>query len=178
MLAGMTDPAARQDLDTALDQLRPLLATVTAADLGHPVPCAGWTVADVVDHVVHGLGNFATTVSGGDADWSRPPAAVAADPLPAYDEAAAGLRAAWEHPAEHANADWQCAELAVHTWDLCRGLGRDPADLDPRVAERGLGFMRASLREEMRGNAFGPEQPAPDGADAYARIAAFAGRTV
>jgi hypothetical protein len=31
---------------------------------------------------------------------------------------------------------------------------------------------------DMRGDAFAPEQPAPAGADAYQRIAAFAGRSV
>jgi uncharacterized protein (TIGR03086 family) len=169
---------SRQALDTALDQFRTLLTGVGAADLDRPVPCEGWQVHDVVDHVVHGLGNFAVMVRGGDVDWSRPPAPVAADPLPAFDAAAAGLRAAWEHPAEGVSPDMQCAELAVHTWDLSRGLGRDTAGLDPVVAERGLALMQASLKDEMRGDAFGPEQPAPEGADAYTRIAAFAGREV
>jgi hypothetical protein len=34
------------------------------------------------------------------------------------------------------------------------------------------------MTEEMRGEAFGPEQPAPTDADAYERIAAFPGRSV
>ncbi len=46
------------------------------------------------------------------------------------------------------------------------------------MAERGLAFMQANLTPEMRGPAFGPEQPAPPDADAYTRIAAFAGRAV
>jgi hypothetical protein len=74
--------------------------------------------------------------------------------------------------------DWQCAELAVHTWDLATAIGRPTADLDAEVAERGLAFMRAGLTDDNRGTAFGPEQPAPEGADAYQRIAAFAGRSV
>ena len=45
------------------------------------------------------------------------------------------------------------------------------------MAEQGLGFMRANLKAEMRGEAFGPEQPAPADGDAYDAIAAFAGRT-
>ena len=81
-------------------------------------------------------------------------------------------------PAPPLPVDWQCAELAVHTWDLATALGRSSGDLDAEVAERGLAFMRASLTEDNRGPAFGPERPAPDGADAYQRIAAFAGRSV
>jgi hypothetical protein len=46
------------------------------------------------------------------------------------------------------------------------------------VAERGLAFMRGSLTEANRAPAFGPEQVAPEGADACQRIAAFAGRSV
>jgi hypothetical protein len=46
------------------------------------------------------------------------------------------------------------------------------------VAERGLAFMRANLTPDNRGAAFGPEQTAPDDADAYQQIAAFAGRQV
>ena len=67
------------------------------------------------------------------------------------------------------------AELAVHTYDLATALGRATADLDPEVAEEGRAFMTSSMTDEMRGDAFGPEQPAPADADAYQRIAAFAG---
>jgi hypothetical protein len=38
--------------------------------------------------------------------------------------------------------------------------------------------MTASMTDDMRGAAFAPAQPAPDDADAYERIAAFAGRSV
>jgi hypothetical protein len=38
--------------------------------------------------------------------------------------------------------------------------------------------MSAVMKPEMRGDAFGPERAAPDGASAYERIAAFAGRRV
>ncbi len=50
--------------------------------------------------------------------------------------------------------------------------------LDPAVAERGYAFMSNALKPEMRAGAFGPEQPAPDHADPYQQIAAFAGRDV
>jgi hypothetical protein len=72
--------------------------------------------------------------------------------------------------------DWQLAELAVHTWDLATALGDSTAGLMPEVAERGLAFMRSGLTDDNRGAAFGPEQPPPAEGDAYARIAAFAGR--
>jgi hypothetical protein len=70
------------------------------------------------------------------------------------------------------------AELAVHTSDLSTALGRATADLDPEVAEVGLAFMTSSMTDDMRGDAFGPEQSAPADADVYERIAAFAGRAL
>ena len=81
---------------------------------------------------------------------------------------------------------WPGAELAqlrvldvtVHTWDLAAALHLSTRDLDREVAARGLAFMRANLTDDRRGPAFGPQQPAPEGADVYQRIAAFAGRSV
>jgi hypothetical protein len=66
----------------------------------------------------------------------------------------------------------------VHTWDLATALGRPTGTLDPDVAEHGRAFMLASLTDDNRSPAFGPERPAPADADAYTRIAAFAGRPV
>ncbi|MBB3084150.1 hypothetical protein [Geodermatophilus sabuli] len=74
--------------------------------------------------------------------------------------------------------DWQCAELAVHTWDLATAIGRTTGDLDAEVAQRGSASMRAGLTDGHRGPAFGPEQRTPEGADACQRTAAFAGRSV
>jgi uncharacterized protein (TIGR03086 family) len=165
-------------LRRALDQLAGLLDDVPAQGSDAPTPCEQWTLSDLVDHVVAIPARFASMARGEAVDWSRTPSAG--------DDPAARFRANAE---DHLNAlrdagggaiplDWQCAELAVHTWDLTTALGRSTADLDPEVAERGLAFMSASLTDDNRSPAFGPERPAPEGADAYQRIAAFAGRSV
>ena len=75
-------------------------------------------------------------------------------------------------------ADWQTAELALHTWDLASTIGHPADRLDAEVAERALAFMRASLTTDNRGDAFGPECAAPADAGPYERLAAFAGRTL
>ena len=96
-----------------------------------------------------------------------------------YQANAQALRAALaENPDPQPGIDWQCAEIAVHTWDLATALDRSTATLDPEVAEHGRAFMLASLTDDIRAPAFGPELPAPEGVDAYTRIAAFAGRPV
>jgi uncharacterized protein (TIGR03086 family) len=165
-------------LARGLDQLESLLRSVGQQDHGRATPCSDWTVSDLVDHVVQTPRKFATMVRGEQVDWAAPTPHVD-DPVATYQENAQALRAAWaEHPDAQPGADWQCAEIAVHTWDLATALGRSTDTLDPEVAARGRAFMVASLNDDNRSPAFGPERKAPEEADAYARIAAFAGRTV
>jgi uncharacterized protein (TIGR03086 family) len=167
-------------LGRALDQLAALLDRVPGTAMTDATPCADWSVRDLVDHVVAAPATFAQLVRGEPVDWSTPTPPAGADPAAAFrahaDDLLAAVRASG--PSSGAGVDWQCAELAVHTWDLATATGRATGDLDQEVAERGLGFMRANLTDGKRGPAFGPERPAPEGADAYRRAAAFAGRSV
>ena len=70
------------------------------------------------------------------------------------------------------------SEMTCRSWGAEAALRMLHNNLDPEVADRGLAFMRASLTDDNRSPAFGPEQPAPDDADPYQRVAAFAGRSV
>ena len=173
-----SDSDVPQVLSRGLDQLEALLRSVRQEDLGLPTPCSDWTVSDLIDHVVQTPGKFAAMVRGDEVDWVAP-TPHADDPVAMYQENVQALNSALvEHPDSGPPADWQCAELAVHTWDLAAALGRSTDTFDPEVAERGRAFMLASLNEDNRKPAFEPELPAPDDADAYTRIAAFAGRPV
>jgi uncharacterized protein (TIGR03086 family) len=168
-------------LRRALDQLSDLLVEVRPESSGDPTPCVEWTVGDLVDHIVATPERFARMVRGLPIDWSAPTPAAGEDPAGAFRSHADDLLAAWDQrdeSVEPPGVDWQCAELAVHTWDLATALNRSTRELDPEVAERGLAFMRDNLTPENRGPAFGPDQVAPEDADAYQRIAAFAGRSV
>jgi len=171
------DPAV---LRRGLDQLAGLLDDVPGGALGHPTPCPQWSVQDLVDHIVATPSRFARMVRGEAVDWSDTPSAGREPAARFRSHAEDLLRAVADAPAPGGpvTLDWQCAELAVHTWDLATAIGRSTGDLDAEVAERGLAFMRANLTDDNRGSAFGPEQPAPEGADPYRRIAAFAGRSV
>ena len=168
-------------LHRALDQLADLLDEVPAGALGDRTPCEDWTVETLVDHIVAAPAKFARMVRGESIDWSAPTPSAGPDPAAAFRSHSEELLQAWRHqesPSGAPGIDWQCAELAVHTWDLATALGRSTGALDPHPAERGLDFMRANLTDDNRSPAFGPEQPSPDGADAYQRVAAFAGRSV
>jgi len=175
----MTSHDDQEVLRRALDQLAGLLADVPAGKQGDPTPCPRWRVQDLVDHIVAAPSRFARMTRGEAVDWSVTPTA-GPEPVARFRSNAEDLLRAVADagPEAPVTPNWQCAELAVHTWDLATAIGRSTGDLDAEVAERGLTFMRAGLTEENRSPAFGPEQPAPEGADAYRRIAAFAGRSV
>ena len=68
-------------------------------------------------------------------------------------------------------------DTATHTWDLAKATDQ-PAKLPDDVAVAALDAGRMIITSpEMRGGRFGPEVPAPDGADATDRLVAFLGRT-
>jgi uncharacterized protein (TIGR03086 family) len=174
----MTSDDAPTALRRGLDQLAALLDDVPAGAGEEPTPCPRWSVQDLVDHIVAAPSRFARMARGEEVDWSVTPSA-GSDPAARFRSHAEELLGADDAAAGGGvPSDWQCAELAVHTWDLATAIGRSTGDLDAEVAERGLAFMRGGLTEDNRGPAFGPEQPAPEGADAYQRLAAFAGRSV
>ncbi len=77
-------------------------------------------------------------------------------------------------------ADQQITELAVHSWDLARATAQSE-DLDPAVAEYGLGWAKRNLAPQFRGTevegkAFGEEVTVPDDAPPYERLAGWFGR--
>jgi uncharacterized protein (TIGR03086 family) len=169
---------ASEVLRRGLDQLAGLLDGVPRQPSSYPTPCEQWNLQQLVDHVVAAPARFARMARGEAVDWSETPSSGQEPAAPFRsnaDDLLLAVRDARDGPVP---VDWQCAELAVHTWDLATALGRSTADLDPAVAERGLAFMRGSLTEANRAPAFGPEQSPPEGGDAYQRIAAFAGRSV
>ena len=167
-------------LSLAMEQTADMLARVTPEPLDRPTPCSEWSVQQLVDHLVADPVTFASMVRGEQPDWSAHAQTVSDGWEAKFRAGAADLIALWhqQDDAAKAGADWQSAEFAVHTWDLGRAIGASTDGLAPDVAEVGLAFMEANLTDDNRSGAFGEEQPAPDGATAYDRIAAFAGRSV
>ncbi len=167
-------------LNRALDQMGDLVAAVREDQLGIATPCEDWKVQQLLTHVLAAPRRFLQMVNGEEVDWESTPAPPETGWAEAFREDADDLIHHWhQQDDEHAGgADWHTAEFAVHAYDLARALGRATDKLDPAPAERGLAFMQGTLKPELRGHAFGPEQPAPDGADPYQRLAAYAGRSV
>ncbi|MCW2623034.1 MAG: uncharacterized protein JWL64_2636 [Frankiales bacterium] len=178
----MTTPHAVDHLAVALAQAELVVAALSPADAARPTPCRSWDVGTLLDHLLVDLSRFTATARDEQVDWSAPTPHVPPEQwLPALRAGRTELLDAWggrDSPA----LGMQVAEVSLHTWDLTRATGQR-VQLDPAPAETGLVWMRGMLQPgyrgtEEEGKAFGPEQPAPPGAGAYERLAAFSGRDV
>jgi uncharacterized protein (TIGR03086 family) len=183
-----------QPLETAIQSTRGVLADVRRDQLGLPTPCASWTVADVINHVVASQYFFASAMRGERPSAERPDFA-AGDFLAAFDEGSAasvdafGSEGAMERTVHLPFGDMPgsvvvglaTTDTLTHGWDVARATGQ-PSDLASDVAAALLASLRTTLPPEVRGPdgqaPFGPEQQAPAGSNNADQLAAFLGRTV
>lgn len=171
-----TDHDAVVALSRALDQAGDVLAAVRPDHLDLSTPCEGWTVRQLVGHLAAAPANFLASTRGQDVDWSATP--EPSDTFVADFRASADdLIHHWHQrpDSEGAQADFQTAEFALHTWDLARAIGWS-RPLEPVVAERSLATLERALTPENRGDTFRPPVEVPADAPVYDRLAAFAGR--
>lgn len=181
------------DLDNAADELAAVVAGIRDDQLDAATPCAGLTVADLLDHVVmlteafrqaatkESVGNSASPALGGGEnlapDWrTRIPAQLKA------------LVAAWREPdawegdteAGGVQADAGVMamitldELVIHGWDLARATGQDFTCADPDTAIL-FEFLRETPPEGTPG-LFGPTVTIPSDAPLFDRVLGFTGR--
>lgn len=185
------------DLGPATTTLAGLVCSVGDDRLTAPTPCPDYTVGDLVDHI----GGLAVAFTGaarrepvpgseqggsGDAARLEPGwrERIAAD--------LAALAEAWRDPAAYdgtASAggvempgDVAAAvalnEVVVHGWDLATALGQ-PFEAAEQDVAACLSFARPFSTPEtaaQRGDAFGPVQPVPPGADPLTELLALLGR--
>lgn len=164
------------------------IAGVPPDGWGRPTPCEGWTVRDLVRHVVDTQVMF-RRLAGRD---TPPLPSVDDDPLGAFRAASTAVQADLDDP-ERAGTEYEgylgrstfaegidrfaSFDLVVHAWDLARATGQDE-----RIDPAEIPVLRAhaeSFGDALRSpGAFGPPVEAPAGADEQARLLAFLGRRV
>jgi uncharacterized protein (TIGR03086 family) len=179
-------------LAEALDATGQLIATVPAARWADPTPCPGWTVRDLVAHLVMGNAGFAREFGRADQPPSGQELADGTDLPRAYRDSAAALLEAIGRPGAIEQIvtvpfgtvpgivalHLRITEVLVHGWDLARATGQ-LVTFSEDVAEQELAFSRGKLSEIPPGRSpFAPPQPVPDDAPAIDRLAACLGRTV
>jgi uncharacterized protein (TIGR03086 family) len=188
------DPLAA--LTAALDGTGQLVGAVTDEQWQLPTPCSGWSVRELVNHLVGG-NRLCTRVLRGEP---LPPLdqlgrrghldQLGDDPALAHDTSAAELLAALAAPGVlervhtlpvgplpgPAVVHLRTVETLVHGWDLARATGRTPPFAD-ELAEPEMPFSRDLLARLPEGRQpFAPPGPAPEDAPAIDRLAALLGR--
>ncbi|GAA3731171.1 uncharacterized protein (TIGR03086 family) [Spinactinospora alkalitolerans] len=183
------------DLAPAADRMRALTAQITDDDLAAPTPCAGYSVGDLLDHVLALARVFrlAAEKTSSPSDGG-PPTPSAAD-LPAdwrerlarrLDDLVAAWRdpAAWqgttaaggfELPAQEAGMVAR-NELVLHGWDLSRAIGR-PYECAPADARASFAFASSVPDDpQAREGLFGPVVAVPADAPLFDRALGLSGR--
>ncbi|MFE6054786.1 TIGR03086 family metal-binding protein [Kitasatospora sp. NPDC056446] len=184
---------ARPQYLLALDQLEKLVATITPADLGRPTPCTGFTLRELLNHVVGGIHRFAYLGEGGRYEDIVPAVEDPSDQgwPAALGRARARAAAAWADDAKLGRptfAPWgevpggaavggYLMEAVTHTGDIATSLDNGFAP-DDALAGAALAIARAVLPPESRveGGPFAEVQPVAEDADVHARLAAWMGR--
>ncbi|AHI00186.1 TIGR03086 family metal-binding protein [Kutzneria albida] len=180
------------EFDLVAEQAQRVISAVGPEQFALPSPCAGWDVRRVVDHLVSGHLVFAAIVSEGPGP-DRVADHLGERPAEAFGRAVGAFRAAATAPGALAGryptpigprpgeflVHMRVNEMLAHGWDVAAATGQ-PTDLVPELAERALAMWQARLAEVGRpeGGPFAAERPAPPGATAADRLAAFLGREV
>ena len=127
-----TDPV--ELLERAIGYARGTLGGVRPELLGQPTPCAGWTLADLLEHMSDSL-DALTEASRGVVAVAPPPYAETGVGVAELRDKACALLGAWSHPhaAEarlgHARLESTvllhagALEIAVHGWDVGQATG-------------------------------------------------------
>jgi len=185
----MTSPVDR--LAAAVPLTGRLVDALERGEWELPTPCPGWTVRDVVNHLVLGHRRFAAAITGGTPPVPRDDL-LGSDPGSAYWSSAEAMLAAFRSegalerpvtiPAGTLPGSVACelrvVEALVHGWDLARATGR-PLEFPAHLVEESIAFSEAQVgRIPADRTPFGPSQPAPDDAPPLDRLAALLGRSV
>ncbi|MEU3269256.1 TIGR03086 family metal-binding protein [Saccharomonospora sp. NPDC006951] len=175
-------PARRHAGDAAV--FTELVDSAAPGAWSRPSPVAGWTAADVVEHLVSWSRGF---LAG--AGIELPALDVKSDPATAWKRHAADIQAildapdgrvlsnphTGDKPVDEAIDEFYTADVWMHSWDLAKALGREP-DLGEQRCASALTAMRqveGMLRESGQ---FGAAVPVAEDASAQDRLMAFIGR--
>jgi len=178
-----------EQLVVIIAMLKDVAGRVRVDQLGDATPCAAFTVEDVLGHMTGLASGFAPmfrgedpppTASAGPAGEIREQFALAMDDLLDAVQSPGALDRTIQTPGGAMPgavfARLVALDGLVHGWDLATSTRQEwqpPAALVAEVDS----FAREAISTEMReGDAFGPEQTAPDGADTMLRLVAFTGR--
>ena len=176
----------------SLDATREFVAGVGESQWSDRSECDGWTVRELVNHIVTGnywaveLGGGKTIAEVGDRYDGD---ILGDDPLGAYNESAAAAAAAFRAPGA---MDAPCAvsygpvpgsiycghrfmDVLIHGWDVAKSTGQDTTLL-PDLVEACWAVLEPQLDLLVGSGMFGEAVPVSDAADAQTQLLAVLGR--
>lgn len=184
-----------QDLDRrGLDATGGVIAALPAGAMDAPTPCADWTVADVIRHLVRSNDKHVAAAHGEEytpASAQHPDSDALVD---AFRRSSARVTEAFaehgvleRHFALHGRPDLtgkfaiaiHFVDSFVHGWDLARAVDI-PYRLDAELAAAALEISgRIPETPDLRapGGPFGPRVPVPDDAPVADRLLGHLGRS-
>jgi uncharacterized protein (TIGR03086 family) len=179
-------------LSRVLAHTASIVEEATPERLAAPTPCAGWTAADVLNHLVAGLHDTATIADGRPIDrspYGAPAGVIGDDPQRAYAEAAKTALDAFAAPGalervgptpagELPGSVWiafPTFDTYVHGWDLARAWGVDVAFPDELTAPV-LAFLRPRFDPPRGTEVLGEPLAVPADAPLLHQLVAYLGR--
>ncbi|MFE3324475.1 TIGR03086 family metal-binding protein [Streptomyces sp. NPDC059176] len=180
-------------LGTALALFTDRVHAVRPDQWDDPTPCTDWSVRDLVNHVTVEqlwvpplVGAGRTIAAVGDSFVGD---VLGEHPAVSWDRAASAAKAAFGEPGAldrtvhlsygdtpvRAYCAQLTADVAVHAWDLSRGIGADEALPDDLVEAAGSELSRHAADLGKSGLFADPVEP-PPGADAQTRLLCLLGR--
>ncbi len=175
----------------SVEQTGRIISSLGYGQLGLSTPCTEWNVRDVVNHLISSLHMFSQGAMGAKFNLEEFGVdRVKYDAAVSYAQEAAKLKIALGRPGVM-DQEWDLAfgspdgelaaaiatiEFVTHGWDIARATNSS-VELDPELAE--IALANAQMLTTQFGRqpgVFADELPAPEGADAYQRLAAFVGR--
>lgn len=180
-----------EDFERAVATAGGVVAAIRDDQFGLPTPCSGWTVREVLNHLLGTLGWMVAVTTDGPMPEDGADHA-GADPRATFARVLADTAAGLARPGvpeltvQTSRGDQTGSalvgiavmELFVHSWDLAKATGQS-TDLDADLADR----LAAQMAERLGGRPreetpFDEPQPVADGACAADRLAGFLGRPV
>jgi uncharacterized protein (TIGR03086 family) len=196
----MTDTDIRDLNARAVRDSMDIVRQVQVSDLGRATPCAGWTLADLLGHMIVQHRGFAAAARGDGAEmkhWEFAPAgddavaqylAASEDVLAAFAALGDELDAVFDLPEFKVNPPrfparvgigFHFIDYVVHAWDVAASLGIG-YELRPESADEALRITLAVPNGDNRkadGSAFVPALDVPEDASKLDHILLYLGRT-
>jgi uncharacterized protein (TIGR03086 family) len=150
-------------------------------DLDAPTPCDGWTVRDLLDHMLDTQRYFAGAARGekGSPPSPTPPRLSSEDPAADFEKSRSEVLRAFGQDGviEKTGPALGIAfsDQLLHGWDLARATHQD-ATMPDGLAQAAYETIHGAFTDEQRKGVFKPEIPVGADATPQQRLLAYTGR--